>query len=302
MPLYSDSEDSAIGNLLIFVNPNSGSGKGVQIFNSKVAVELKRNKISYELVITTSLNHAKSIVRERDDLTKFNGILILSGDGLIYEVLNGLRGRCDSNIILPSLPIGIVPSGSGNGLLSSLFANKGEPLKNPKFMKRAVEISCSPAAQAQPINLIDVQTDKENITAFLSIGWGIMADIDIESERWRRMNCIKAQCQGEDINTSSYTSYGFREDARYVQTIPDIQNEVSKDWITIEDEFIGVYAVALSHISNTGPFMSQARLDDDRIYLTYILKKDVPSRLDIIKFLNSIGSQKHQDMPFLKVI
>ncbi|ETN71960.1 hypothetical protein NECAME_19083, partial [Necator americanus] len=61
-----------------------------------------------------------------------------------------------------------------------------EPLKNPKFTERAIEISCSPSANAQAVNLIHVQTDKSNMAAFLSVGWGLMADIDIESERWRK--------------------------------------------------------------------------------------------------------------------
>ncbi|KAK6041143.1 hypothetical protein COOONC_21352, partial [Cooperia oncophora] len=54
-----------------------------------------------------------------------------------------------------------------------------EPLRNPKFTERAIDVSCSPGAHSQP-------TVEENMASFLSVGWGLMADIDIESERWRK--------------------------------------------------------------------------------------------------------------------
>ncbi|VDM76741.1 unnamed protein product [Strongylus vulgaris] len=181
-----DVEEVPVGRVLVFVNPHSGSGKGVKTFRQRVGPLLRKNCIEYELIITTGPNHAKTVVRSREDLNKFNGVIILSGDGLVFEVLNGLFERPDRAAIIPCLPIGIVPSGSGNGLLSSLFFSCGEPLRNPKFTKRAIEIACSPCAHGQAVNLIHVQTDEANFAAFLSIGWGLMAEIDIESERWRK--------------------------------------------------------------------------------------------------------------------
>ncbi|VDK83812.1 unnamed protein product, partial [Cylicostephanus goldi] len=121
----SDLEEASVGRVLVFVNPHSGSGKGKRTFRRLVAPKLKKNRIEYELIITTGPNHAKTVVRSRDDLCKFNGLIILSGDGLVFEVLNGLFERPDRATIIPSLPIGIVPSGSGNGLLSSLLASRG---------------------------------------------------------------------------------------------------------------------------------------------------------------------------------
>lgn len=39
--------------------------------------------------------------------------------------------------------------------------------------------------QIVPMDLVKVQTKKECFFSFLSVGWGLMADIDIESERLR---------------------------------------------------------------------------------------------------------------------
>ncbi|KAK5986418.1 hypothetical protein GCK32_003696 [Trichostrongylus colubriformis] len=346
-----DEEPRAIGRVLVFVNPNSGAGKSVGVFRSRVEPQLKKNLIDYDLVITNGPNHAKSVVRSRDDLGKFNGVIILSGDGLIFEVLNGCSERPDAAGIIPSLPVGIIPSGSGNGLLSSLFYSRGEPLKNPQFTQRAIDVCCSPGAHAQPVNLIHVQTEETNIASFLSVGWGLMADIDIESERWRKSLGSNRFVLGGLIRTLNlYTyrgrlsfkahvggkrrmdvTYGIYEktmsermkcllsDNReavgsthrvldeawqsfHSEPVVDIQDDVPEDWTKVEDDFVGVYAVALSHISNDGPFAPQAWMDDDRIYLSYILRSDVSNRLNLIKFLTSIESQKHLDLPFVKTI
>ncbi|VDM57805.1 unnamed protein product [Angiostrongylus costaricensis] len=197
-----DIEAAIIGSVLVFANPNSGSGKAMRTFRERVEPQLRKNHIEFELIITITFvrgftsfflflifflfhrsvildgsNHAKSVIRSHNDLGKFNGIVILSGDGLVSEVLNGLFEREDRTSIVPSMPIGVVPCGSGNGLLSSLFFSQNEPLVNPKFTNRAIEVCCSPESRAQPVNLLHVQTDKENIAAFLSIGWGLIADI-----------------------------------------------------------------------------------------------------------------------------
>ncbi|KAK6732453.1 hypothetical protein RB195_016687 [Necator americanus] len=350
--LERDVESASVGRVLVFVNPNSGSGKGVKTFRHRVEPQLKKNHIDYELIITNGPNHAKTIVRSRDDLLKFNGVIILSGDGLVFEVINGLFERSDRTSIIPCLPIGIVPSGSGNGLLCSLLFSRGEPLKNPKFTERAIEISCSPSANAQAVNLIHVQTDKSNMAAFLSVGWGLMADIDIESERWRKSlgsnrfvlgGLIRALnlrtyrgrlayklCAGGKRGTSTnYDIYGKNIGERMLNSsrnsseeeislshrpldaiwrslhserVSDVEDEIPQNWTVIEDEFISVYAVTVSHISNDGPFAPKAYMDDDRIYLTYILQKDLPGRLSLIKYLTAIESQKHLDLPFVQAI
>ena len=51
--LFLADSPPSIGKILVFVNPNSGAGKGIPTFYSKVASQLKKNNIQYELVITS---------------------------------------------------------------------------------------------------------------------------------------------------------------------------------------------------------------------------------------------------------
>jgi sphingosine kinase len=54
--------------------------------------------------------HAKEIVRSMD-VSKYDGIVCVSGDGILVEVVNGLLEREDWKTAI-KLPIGMVPAGS----------------------------------------------------------------------------------------------------------------------------------------------------------------------------------------------
>lgn len=89
--------------LLIFVNPKSGSGIASKIFKQKIFPILTENSISFELIQTGTFiqhnvlychlfyidfaGHAAQVISERQDLLDFNAIVIVSGDGLVFEVL-----------------------------------------------------------------------------------------------------------------------------------------------------------------------------------------------------------------------
>ncbi|CAB3404459.1 unnamed protein product [Caenorhabditis bovis] len=329
------------GNLLVFLNPNSGRGLSLKTFAHTVAPKLDKNLIKYEVVITNGPNHAKYALMTKTDLDKFNGVLIFSGDGLVFEALNGILNREDAFRIFPTLPFGIIPSGSGNGLLSSVLNKYDKNIKPKEVMEKALEICTSTNPVAEAVALYSVKTDAGPITSFLSIGWGLMADIDIESEKWRRhLGGHRFTLQGfiRSINLRSYhgrlTYRPYRPSDTFTpsenkfaiydktmgERIADLESQKvnpisldkwtlheenpddSTDLVTIEDEFINVYAVTLSHISSDGPFAPTCKIEDNRIFLSYILKKDVGSRYDIAKYLLAIEEMKHLDLPFVKFV
>ncbi|KAK6027256.1 hypothetical protein OSTOST_06714, partial [Ostertagia ostertagi] len=115
-----------------------------------------------------------------------------------------------------------------------------------------------------------------------------------------RMACSPPSTNSEENINLSHRALDGKWRSLHTQHVVDVEEDIPEDWTKVEDDFVGVYAVTLSHISNDGPFAPQARMDDDRIYLTYILRNDVSNRLDLLKFLTSIESQKHLDLPFVK--
>jgi len=70
---------------LVLVNPKSGQGKSITLFNKKGRPVLDEAYINYKLVITDHAGHATEIVRQMEQ-TEFDVIVISSGDGMIHEV------------------------------------------------------------------------------------------------------------------------------------------------------------------------------------------------------------------------
>lgn len=53
------------------------------------------------------------------------GLVVLGGDGLMFEVINGLMERSDWQRAFEYLTLAIIPGGSGNGMAKSIsYATK----------------------------------------------------------------------------------------------------------------------------------------------------------------------------------
>lgn len=112
--------------LLVMVNPASGPGKAGSIFKDYVhplLVEAGINNIT--LFITTSKASTMDFILQQDLTNMFDGIVVISGDGLIFEVVNGIMKRPDRLQVMSKIPLGIIPGGSGNGLAFSILHANG---------------------------------------------------------------------------------------------------------------------------------------------------------------------------------
>lgn len=104
---------------LIIINPFSGSGKAPKIFKNQITPILNDHGCCYEVVTTCRRNEAFNYVHNCANLFSWDAIVIISGDGLIFEVFNGLMARDDWEKAV-KLPVGVIPGGSGNGLAASI--------------------------------------------------------------------------------------------------------------------------------------------------------------------------------------
>ncbi|ENN79792.1 hypothetical protein YQE_03848, partial [Dendroctonus ponderosae] len=167
--------------LLILCNPKSGAGKGKQIFQQKVAPVLNEAEIPYDLYLTKHYNFARDFVRS-SNVFQWTGIIGVGGDGIIYEIINGIFERPDWSDVVKSVPIGVVPGGSGNGLARSIAHHADEPyLPSPTLPAALAAVR----GYSEPMDLVRVETLSQIVYSFLSVGWGLLSDIDIESERLR---------------------------------------------------------------------------------------------------------------------
>lgn len=105
--------------VLILLNPKSGSGKARETFQKYVAPVFTEAEIPYELQVTKYANFAREFAR-RCTINEWRSIVVVGGDGIYYEVINGLFERADWEHAIQTIPIGIIPCGSGNGLARAI--------------------------------------------------------------------------------------------------------------------------------------------------------------------------------------
>ncbi|XP_019629056.1 PREDICTED: sphingosine kinase 2-like [Branchiostoma belcheri] len=170
--------------LLVLLNPFGGQGKAKQYFDDQVLPMMGEADVSISVVTTEYSGHAFDVV-QTTDLSSWGGIVVVSGDGLLYEVVNGLMSRPDWEQAI-KIPLGILPAGSGNGLCYSINYALGEPFEEDRmFHSTFVLLKATMKGHTRPLDLMSVDTASQRRYAFLSFQWGFSADVDIESERYR---------------------------------------------------------------------------------------------------------------------
>ncbi|XP_031432916.1 sphingosine kinase 2 [Clupea harengus] len=207
--------------LLLLVNPFSGRGQAMQWCQSHILPMIREANISYNLIQTERQNHARELIREIS-LSEWDGIIILSGDGLLHEVINGLMERSDWETAIKT-PVGILPCGSGNALAGSInhYAGYDMCLREPLLLNCCF-LLCR--GGVKPMDLVSVTTSPippsssnqngrlaapRRIFSFLSVAWGFVSDVDIESERYRGLGSARFTL-GTLVRLASLRSYKGR--------------------------------------------------------------------------------------------
>ena len=188
------SRDSPTKPFLVYVNPNSGSGKAESLFLERVKPVWAEACIPYKLVKTKFPKHAFEHVKEIN-LAEIRGIFVVSGDGLVYEILNGLMDREDWREAIKT-PIGQLPGGSANALSVIICYLAKEAYLSLSAESYAMHMGfVSSKYKVLPMDLVAIDTSPEKekrdlivnnrVYSFLSVEWAILADIDFESEKYR---------------------------------------------------------------------------------------------------------------------
>ncbi|TRY71562.1 hypothetical protein TCAL_13065 [Tigriopus californicus] len=323
--------------LLILVNPKSGVGTALKIFQDLVGPILDEADVPYNMVLTTRSGYGQDLV-VNEDLSRWGGIVIISGDGLLYEVVQGLFKRPDWAKVT-KIPLSIIAGGSGNGLARTLAFESGDSYHNNGVLASAMSLV---RRRYRFMDLLAVQSASgKNVYAFLSIGWGFMADCDIESETlrfmgeprfvlwslWRatvfrhyrgRLSYKRAhpkESQGSqtspadedspvDPNWSAKEDYPSSNGAAVHMTpdfmLPPLSKPVPDDWTIMEEDFVMVYATNTAFIATLLQPAPQAKMDDGTIWLL-IIKKGV-SRLEMIRILRGVEQGTHTDFPSVQIV
>eukprot|EP00698_Gefionella_okellyi_P002236 TRINITY_DN12054_c0_g1_i1.p1 TRINITY_DN12054_c0_g1~~TRINITY_DN12054_c0_g1_i1.p1 ORF type:complete len:525 (+),score=124.36 TRINITY_DN12054_c0_g1_i1:24-1577(+) len=166
-------------NVLVIINPNSGSRKGPINFTKIVAPIFDAAGIKYTVFATQRAGHAHDLFagkEEKFNLFDYNGFVCVSGDGLINECLQGLMKRptAERDRLL-QIPMGHVPGGTSNAWAAS---------------QRCRDIQAGALLIAhgttRPTDLLEIKQDGKTHYAFLLVQWAFAAEVNERSEhnRW----------------------------------------------------------------------------------------------------------------------
>nr|CAD1841188.1 unnamed protein product [Ananas comosus var. bracteatus] len=170
--------------LFIIVNPFGGRdvdekfSKQKLCHSSKLLVSFLPCKVETKYQL-----HAQEIAHSLD-LMKYDGIVCVSGDGVLVEVVNGLLQREDWDTAI-KVPLGIIPAGTGNGMAKSLLHSVGDLYSVPNAVFAIIQ------GHKRSLDVASVVQGGTKFFSVLMLTWGLIADIDIESEKYRWMGSAR---------------------------------------------------------------------------------------------------------------
>eukprot|EP01016_Furgasonia_blochmanni_P053583 TRINITY_DN8686_c0_g2_i3.p1 TRINITY_DN8686_c0_g2~~TRINITY_DN8686_c0_g2_i3.p1 ORF type:complete len:380 (-),score=19.13 TRINITY_DN8686_c0_g2_i3:207-1346(-) len=283
------------GTLLVFVNPMSGSGRALERWNASRVI-LEKSGYSFEVIRTERANHAKEYVNTLpiESLLSFTGIVTVSGDGLPHEVVNGIFTRPDAEVA-STVPLGLLPGGSGNALLKSICHRCNESNDVPGASYILIK-----GRKDIRMDLIEITRASSPISiyAFLSMTWTYIADVDLESEFLRFLGGARFDVYGawRVLFLRRYRAkFYYTEDESAVNSdLPNINSSVSLNpqWKFVDDNLIHLIIMNVKYISEAIQISPESDLNDGLATIQYMTGAEA-GRFRLTKYLLTSNEGGH---------
>jgi len=236
-------------NLCVFVNPNAGTGYGLQWYN--IFVEQVNNFECNPVLVTSEKNQIYNFAKNNtmEILSSF-AVIIFGGDGTVYEYLNGIfNSEVQNDNFIHFPPLLVFPTGSGNSLATNL---------NLIQLRDNVATSFN-SLNVKNIPIWTITHDNNSIFSILSQTYGIIADIDLSTE-WLRTIGDKRYILGT-IWSILFPKY-YKIDCEIIR-----QNDQK---IYIKGEILLFCASTVPFITEKMVITSMAKIDEELIDIIYV--------------------------------
>ena len=297
------------------VNPNSGTGNAGALWE-RIERTFDFFGVETEKQETRAPQHAIEIAANLQ-FSSNDVVCSIGGDGIMHEIVNGLAKQGKR------ATIAVIPAGSGNGMASTLGMQNFEDATWSLFHGQRVPLDVFKIQQPRPGHrtiagqAVDEPTER---FAFLHMCYGIIADIDFDSEWLRWLGPTRFPLTGV-FKVIFLPSYPVKlrlnlvtEDAATAHTVwePSLAADGNKSdakpftptvakgrTIEIEDDLVGLHMSNVAEISSnfmTNPF---AKLADGCIDVT-LIRRSKAGRFQMIDFFNRVESTACSDAPYME--
>ena len=248
--------------MLVLINPFGGGGKAPRVWRQLQPL-LETAGLELEVTVTRAAGHAKQIAKELE-IGKYDALISVSGDGLVNEIVNGLLSRDDGMEAMARTPIAVAPGGTGNGLFRSLchFAGEAGDLVGAAFLiAKGVPSPLDLWSFVRPAEAGgdggegggSAAAEEVLSWSFLSFMWGIISDVDLESEVCR--------CCGP-LRLTMYGLLRIANARRYSGTFAYL-DAASDEWVTIDSrQWLGIWACNVPYMTESDFAAPEAELDN----------------------------------------
>jgi diacylglycerol kinase (ATP) len=249
---------------LAIVNPRGGAKRAMGVAEHVAPVFAKAGA-ELDVYPTEHAGHATRIA-ETADLTDYQGICIIGGDGTTHEVVSGLLQREDGD----TLPLGLIPAGTGNTLHHHLQC--GEPLEAAQRIVKQ---------EPHPLDVVRVTMNEDTAYCINIVGWGAVADINRRAEKLRLLRKSR---------------YALATLAQIL--IPKPRRAILElDDTVIEDEFLFVLACNTKS-TGAGMMVAPNAQVDDGLMDVVILRNT--SRWQTLRMFKKVFDGSHLSLPCIE--
>jgi len=258
-PVAADKPKS----LTVLLNPHSGGKRGARLWQA-VEPLLQAGGLEAVVLPTEHPGHARELARELE-LGPGAALCALGGDGTVHEAVNGIMERPAEN----RPPLAVLPAGSGNALMHDLAA------LDPREAARRIL-----SGRRRKLDVVRLRHPDGTLHCFSMIGWGLVAQIGVRSERLRWLGARR-------YTVASIVELLCRSPQRARLELPD---EV------IEGDIRLVFAGNTRHTGTGMKLTPEARIDDGLLDLIVVRGG---TRAGLLRLFAGIGSGAHLRSPLV---
>ena len=226
-----------MSKVLIISNPKSGVNNYENSINY-VINEFKNLNIEITLIKTSHVGHATQLVKDTD-ISVYDSVCAMGGDGTLFEVLNGMFSRNESE----RRPISVIPNGTGNSFMKTIGI-ESQLSSIEKIAKN----------ESRPIDVMKAVCGDEVLYSLNLIGWGMATDISLLAEGLRIFG-------GQRYNIASFLEI-VKNKKRTAKLVVD--------GVEREDNFAFIIACNTKFVGKDMKMAPNAEIDDGKIDLIIV--------------------------------